>query len=157
MKGYGRMLNEEKIKLMTKLAIYEKREGKSDFKITKYYRPDYVGLNVLNSAIVATFIYMAIVGAVMMLNIEELMIEITQMDLLQVGKDIVLWYMVFLVAYVIVALIVYNVKYYTTKKKLEAYDEDLRKLFKLYKDEEKEKERARRNRKNRMNGDDIKL
>ena len=43
------MLDEQKIKLMTKLAFYEKREGKEDFKISEYYRKDYVSLHVICS------------------------------------------------------------------------------------------------------------
>ena len=31
------MLDEQKIKLMTKLAFYEETQGKEDFKISEYY------------------------------------------------------------------------------------------------------------------------
>lgn len=32
------MLDERKVKLMTKLALYEETYGKEDFKISSYYR-----------------------------------------------------------------------------------------------------------------------
>ena len=35
------MLDERKVKLMTKLALYEETHGKEDFKISSYYRKDY--------------------------------------------------------------------------------------------------------------------
>ena len=35
------MLDERKVKLMTKLALYEETYGKEDFKISSYYRKDY--------------------------------------------------------------------------------------------------------------------
>ena len=36
------MLNEERIRLMTKMASYEAREGKEHMPIKQYYRKDYV-------------------------------------------------------------------------------------------------------------------
>ena len=39
------MLDRGKVKLMTKLALYEQTQGKEDFKISEYYRKDYVGLH----------------------------------------------------------------------------------------------------------------
>lgn len=32
------MLNEERVKLMVKLASYEEKEGKEDFKVSSYYK-----------------------------------------------------------------------------------------------------------------------
>ena len=43
------MLDERKVKLMTKLALYEETHGKEDFKISEYYRKDYVGLHSICS------------------------------------------------------------------------------------------------------------
>ena len=37
------MLDERKVKLMTQLALYDQTQGKEDFKISEYYRKDYVG------------------------------------------------------------------------------------------------------------------
>lgn len=38
------MLNEKRIRLMTKLARYESGEGKEELRIARYYRSDYIGL-----------------------------------------------------------------------------------------------------------------
>ena len=48
------MLDEQKIKLMTKLAFYEKTQGKEDFKISEYYRKDYTSLHVICSILWVT-------------------------------------------------------------------------------------------------------
>lgn len=49
------MLNDRKIRLMTKLALYERKEGKEDIKLSKYYRTDYVRLQVLKTVVAVTF------------------------------------------------------------------------------------------------------
>ena len=48
------MLNNRKVRLMTRLAIYEQTEGKEDVRISKYFRTDYVRLNVLKSIVAVT-------------------------------------------------------------------------------------------------------
>lgn len=40
------MLNEERIRLMTKLARYEQKEGRRNLKISRYYRRDYLGIKL---------------------------------------------------------------------------------------------------------------
>ena len=41
------MLDERKVKLMTKLALYEETHGKEDFKISSYYRKDLPAWRIL--------------------------------------------------------------------------------------------------------------
>ena len=48
------MINEEKVILMTRLASYEKREGKNNMAIGKYFRGDFVSLHLLKAVIAAT-------------------------------------------------------------------------------------------------------
>ena len=45
------LLNENKIKMMTKMAIYEKNEGKSMLKTAKYFKGDYIAFGVLKTVI----------------------------------------------------------------------------------------------------------
>ena len=41
------MLNEEKIKQMTELALLKKRKGEQMFEIDNYFKEDYVGKQML--------------------------------------------------------------------------------------------------------------
>ena len=41
------MLNEEKIILMTQMASYEENEGKKNMAIGRYFRSDYIAIQVL--------------------------------------------------------------------------------------------------------------
>ena len=43
------MLNEEKIKIMNKLAMYEQGEGKKYLPVSRYYRSDYIGLAMIKN------------------------------------------------------------------------------------------------------------
>ncbi len=51
------MLNEEKVRYMTELAIFEKNEGKKIFPINRYFKKDYVGGQMFRSFFGYTFCY----------------------------------------------------------------------------------------------------
>ena len=48
------MLNEERVKMMIKLASYEEGQGKEDFKVNSYYRKDYVSFRTIVTLIWTT-------------------------------------------------------------------------------------------------------
>ena len=51
------MLNEEKIKIMNKLAMYEQGEGKKYLPVSRYYRSDYIGLAMIKNFFLVTIGY----------------------------------------------------------------------------------------------------
>ena len=58
------MLNEERIKLMTKMACYEANEGKKNVAIGNYFRGDYiafVSIYIRNSALILNFTSLLVV------------------------------------------------------------------------------------------------
>jgi len=52
------MLNEEKIKIMNKLAMYEQGEGKKYLPVSRYYRSDYIGLAMIKNFFLVTIGYL---------------------------------------------------------------------------------------------------
>ena len=50
------MINEEKIKVMTKIAMYEQGEGRKYLPISKYYRSDYIGLALIKNFFLVTLV-----------------------------------------------------------------------------------------------------
>ena len=43
------MINEEKVKIMTKLAMYEQGKGRKYLPVSRYYRSDYIGLALIKN------------------------------------------------------------------------------------------------------------
>ena len=91
------MLNEEKIRLMTKLAIYEQNEGKEDLPLSKYYRTDYLTLKMINSAIAMTVGYIILLCTIILINAEEILSDMVSMDLIAVGRNIIIIYVILFV------------------------------------------------------------
>ena len=72
------MINEEKVKIMTKLAMYEQGKGRKYLPVSKYYRSDYIGLALIKNFFLVTIGYCLSVAAVAVYFGEYLLGEYTQ-------------------------------------------------------------------------------
>ena len=131
------MLNEEKVKIMNKLAMYEQGEGKKYLPVSKYYRSDYIGLALIKNFFLVTIGYCLALGGLAAYFGDYLLDNVHKMNLVSLGIDIVVGYVVVLVAFSILTYIQYSVKYYRAKKSVKGYYEELTELSKVYGREEK--------------------
>ena len=126
------MLNFKKIRLMTKLAVYEKKDGKDDIYFSKYYKTDYVRLQVLKAIITATIAYVLIIGLIAFYQMEYLIKNAVVLDYKLLGTYVLGFYLITITIYGLGALIIYSLKYDASRKKLSRYFRLLKKLEKLY-------------------------
>lgn len=126
------MINEEKVILMTKLASYEAGKGKKDIAVTKYFRGDYIGFQVLKSVIAATISFFALLAVYLFYNFEELMQDVYKMDLLGFGKSIIILYLCTVGAYGVISYVFYASRYSKAKKSLKNYYNNLKRLAGMY-------------------------
>lgn len=129
------MLNEERIKLMTKMASYEANEGKRNVAIGSYFRGDYIGLQVIKSIISATIGFLIVFALFVFYDFEVFMSDIYKMDLLQFGKTVIIAYLIFVVAYALISYMIYTYRYTKARKSLKMYYNNLKKLAYLYEKE----------------------
>lgn len=122
------MVNEDKVILMTKLAAFEKNEGRENMNIVNYYRGDYIGFQLLKAIIAGTLSYLAVLAIYFFYNFEKLMADIYKMDLTGFGKKLLITYACTVGAYVVIAYIINAHKYARAKNKLKGYYINLRKL-----------------------------
>ncbi len=126
------MLNENKIKMMTKMAIYEKNEGRRMLKNARYYKGDYIAFGVLKSFIATTFSYMILVVMYVLCNLESLVADINTMDYAVIGKKLGGYYVVMLVVFAIITGLVYAYQYDCSRKGMKRYFSRLNKLERFY-------------------------
>lgn len=131
------MINEEKVKIMTDLAMYEQGRGRKYLPVSKYYRSDYIGLALIKNFFLVTIGYCLIIAAVAVYFGEYLLENIHKMNLVVIGAYIVVGYLVVLVFYSILTYIQYSVQYYRAKKSVRGYYSQLTELNKIYAREEK--------------------
>jgi len=130
------MVNEERIKLMTRMAAYEKEKNKKNKKIVSFYKKDYISMQILKSIIYTTIAFGIIMALYVLYDFEVFMKDIYQMDLFQFAKSVIIIYLIFLgiilVATHAVALYQYNRAWESTK----LYYANLKKLSHIYGEEE---------------------
>lgn len=131
------MLNEEKVKLMTRAAVYEKHEGKKNMKMTKYFRGDYVSWNMIKTVAAVTFAYLIVAGCWVLYNLEYLMENFYTMDLAEIIRQILVYYIAVLVVYTILSYIIYTIKYSMAMKSLKRFRSSLRKIRQISHEEAK--------------------
>lgn len=134
------MLNEERIRLMTKLACYEADEGKKNVAIGNYFRGDYIGLQVIKSIISATIAYVLIFAVFILYDFEVFTEDIYKMDLLDFAKSVIIYYLIFTVVYAVISYGVYAYRYTKARKSLKTYYNNLKKLAYLYDRETKNRD-----------------
>lgn len=149
------MVNEEKVKLMTKLAIYESTKGKKQLNISKYYKRDYVRYNMFKTAVAATVAFILLLAIYVMLHMEELLLALNDMDILQEAEKLGIFYLVYLVVYMLIARLVYAKKYENIKPNVIQYNHNLKKLKEMYEKEEKELREKRVGRSVTLTDDDL--
>ena len=131
------MLNEERIRLMTKMACYEAEEGRKNVAIGNYFRGDYIGLQVIKSIISATIAYVLLFAMFILYDFEVFMADIYKMDLLDFAKSVIIYYLIFTVGYAVISYGVYTYRYTRARKSLKTYYNNLKKLSYLYERETK--------------------
>ena len=131
------MINEEKVKVMNKLAMYEKREAKRYLTVSKYFRSDYIGLALIKNFFLVTIGYALVLAAAGAYWGEYLLDNIHKMDLIALGTYVVAGYVIMLVAYSVLTYVQYSVKYHRAKKSVKEYYGELTRLERIYGREEK--------------------
>lgn len=125
------MLNKDKIILMTKLAVYEKGEGKKEIPMSKYYQNDYVGIHMLGTFITTTIALLLIAVLYVMRDAEGFLSSLTSLNLKSVLFLLGLIYMGSAVLYLLVSWLFYRHRFKKNRVKLNEYHGNLKKLTKL--------------------------
>lgn len=81
------MLNEEKVRYMTGLAIFEKNEGRKIFPINRYFKKDYVGGQMFRSFFGYTFCYLLMLLLWVLYKLDVLLGGMSIEELLECGRN----------------------------------------------------------------------
>ena len=126
------MINEERIILMTKLAAYEKGEGRQSMAIGKYFMGDYISLHLLRTVLSGTLAYLLAVGIYVLYFYEDLMANLYSLDFAGLARNVVVYYIVFLVVYGVITYVFFTLRFLKAKKSIKRYYHNLKKLNSMY-------------------------
>lgn len=125
------MLDEKKIKLMTKIAIYEKKERKDLEIASKSFKVDYVTMQMIYTAVAATMGYFCLVALYVLGNLEDLFLNAGSIDFPKLIESAIRNYVLCLIVFLVIALFFYSQKYDKAFRKVKKDFTNLKNLSKL--------------------------
>lgn len=131
------MVNEEKVKQLYKVALYEKKEEKLHKQTGKYYRSDYIGKELLKSIFTGSAAYLLILILFMVNKWEDFLKVINQVNILKEMLPVLFGYVGFMAIYLVLTYVIYQNRYENSRKHLDEYEDELRILNLMYESEEK--------------------
>ncbi len=134
------MLNEEKIKLMTGIAMFEKKAEKEVFPVNRYFKGDYVSFHMLRSFISYTFSCILILLLWLLYSIEEILDTMDLEALFSTAKHMAVYYVLGLAVYLFITHRIYSARYDTAVKNMKIYQAKLRRLEKRYESQSGQKD-----------------
>ena len=130
------MVNEDRIKLMTRMAAYEKDEHKKNKKIVSFFKSDYISMQMLRSVISTTMAFAIMFGLYVLYDFEVFMKEIYKMDMFEFAKSVIIIYMIFLCIILVITYVVSLYQYNRALQSTKLYYSNLRKMSRIYGEEE---------------------
>lgn len=126
------MLSEEKIKIMTSLAMFEKHQGKRIFPVNRYFKSDYISSGLFRSFFSYTLSFMLCLVLWGLYSMEWLLNTVDLRILYGAGVQIVKVYGGGLAVYMLISIFVYSKKYEYAKRGIKVYLAKLKRLDKRY-------------------------
>lgn len=129
------MLNEERVKHMVKLALYESKGGEEEIRIRSHRKGIYINGNTCMSvlwmtvayAVIVAFLYKGVLGAVLT--------TITRKQGMTFLLFVGIAYLALLIFWMIRARFHYKKKYVRAHRHVESFKQDLAELEKMYEEE----------------------
>lgn len=134
------MVNEKKVRLMTQLALDEKRFYKDELDESGYFRSDYIRSNTLKVLLGYSISYLLIMGLVAMYYVDYLFTNVVQMDMQSMVWLAGCIYVGLLLIITLFCVLFYMTKYTNNRKRLRKYMMEIDKLQKFYRDNKDNKE-----------------
>lgn len=132
------MINNDKIRLMTRMTIFEESpEGKEAMRIGSFFKNDYIRWEIIKTILSVTIGYILMLGMLVFYKIEYLIANALTLDYKNILMNVLGVYLVLIVVYVSCAIIGYSYKYRKEKRNISRYEKSLKKLVSIYKEEEK--------------------
>ncbi len=131
------MVNNRKVRLMAQINMYEENEGREDVKLAKYFRSDYIRLQLLKTFVSVTVGYLLVVAMYLASQLDYLIKEAVNLDYVGMAMTALGYYVVILTVYIGGTIIYCLLHYNASRNKLAKYFKMLRRMRSFYEEEKR--------------------
>ena len=117
------MVDNEKVRIMTRIAIYEKNNEHEGLALAKFFREDYIKYNLLKTLVTSTFCFWTFVAVSVLVDFEKYLSEFGSANYFKVVSKLMRE---------VIAFAAYSYRYYKAKPGLIEYNGNLRRLIEYY-------------------------
>lgn len=132
------MINRDRVRTMTRLAIYEEGQGVADDKMNAYFKNDYIVTNLVWSFISGTIAFLLIVILYCCYYYDTLLIRVFENRIAGLITTAVMLYAAFMIFFLAVTFFVYRWKFNATRNRLSRYRRRLDHLKQSYDKEDRQ-------------------
>lgn len=126
------MVSEEKVRIMTQLALDETKRSKEEIEEGGYYRADYIRTHTLKVLLSVSMSGLLILGLVVLYHIEYFFVNVVKLDYHRLGILALVLYIGLMVVCMLGSVVYYSAKYTRSHKKRKAYLNKLKELEEFY-------------------------
>ena len=134
------MLNEEKVKLMAEIALYEKKQREQLKRAGNYFKRDYVSSHLLKSFLIYTMGFLCIMGTAFLYQAEKILANLNLEEWDELLRPWVMAYLIGLFGYLFLVRRIYKIRYEKAARSMRLYIAKLKRLERRYEFQEKTKE-----------------
>ena len=132
------MISEEKVKIMTSLAQYEKKEGTGDLRINRYSCGDYVRMETMKVGVALVVALLLLTGIIVIFRMEDVISMMRKGTIAVPAILILICFGILFFCYVKCTRRRAEKRYNEAMVRIKAYERQLEKLLEVYEEEEKE-------------------
>ncbi len=132
------VVNEEKTRIMIKVARHEKELGEKVINEGSYYKSDYVHLHTLSVIFNFSVAYALVLALLALYNIDYIFLNFVTINYIKLFIEIFVPYLSIIIACALVSGIYYTDQYKRDREKIKEYYSELKRLEKYYSDSGKE-------------------
>ena len=130
------MLNEERVKHMTKLASYEAKGGSEDLKVSFYYKKDYIGFQTFWSVFWMTIAFIALTVLLVFPFMGNILAILSSKQLATIIFALLGIYIILLIAYIRYTRKLSKRRHAKAYHRVKRFKDELEQLEKMYEKEE---------------------
>ena len=131
------MINKDRVRTMTRLAIYEEGQGIADDKMNGYFKNDYIVGHMVGSFVSGTIACLLIALVYCCYHYDTLLIRLFENQLMGLIRTAATLYAAFMIFFLAVSFFVYLWRINALKGRLDRYNRRLEHLKESYEKEDK--------------------
>lgn len=129
------MINEERVRRMVKLAVYDENIEKKEKKTTQYFQKDYLAMELIKSFLYGTVAYLLIIGMFGIYLMGKDTNWMSVKGLIGLAIVMIILYLAFIVAFLVLTYKIYNTRYIKGRERFKEYQNTMQEVDELYQEE----------------------